>query len=118
MEKRLVNIVFDGPPGNEAGRFVEVENENGHSISFGEWIEYQQGYWALTFENPIDRLNALEAENAELRKALVRCAIPLEALQMAYGQPGDTTFHDDMKLSIAEAIESVRSILAKHGGPR
>ena len=55
---------------------------------------------------------------AELRKALVRCAIPLEALQMAYGQPGDTTFHDDMKLSIAEAIESVRSILAKHGGHR
>jgi len=70
MDRRLVNIVFDGPPGHEAGRFVEVENENGQSISFGEWIEYQQGYWALTFENPTDRLKALEAENAELRERI------------------------------------------------
>ena len=108
MEKRLVNIVFDGPPGNEAGRFVEVENENGHSISFGEWIEYQQGYWALTFENPIDRLNALEAENAELREA----AESYRALNVCYRvgtKPSENLF---------ALLKKADVILAKHGGHR
>lgn len=44
---RYVDIVFDGPPGPTAGRFVEVENERGASISVGEWIERADGYWAL-----------------------------------------------------------------------
>jgi len=39
--------VFDGPPGPEAGRFVEVEDANGNSIRFGEWIERDDGTWAL-----------------------------------------------------------------------
>ena len=30
-----IDIVFDGPPGPEAGRFVEVENAQGQSIRFG-----------------------------------------------------------------------------------
>ncbi len=42
-----IDIVFDGPPSNEAGRFVEVENSHGVSISFGEWIQREDGYWAL-----------------------------------------------------------------------
>ena len=44
---RMIDIVFDGPPGPEAGRFVEVENESGASISLGEWIERDDGFWAL-----------------------------------------------------------------------
>ena len=40
-----LDIVFDGPPGPEAGRFVEVER-GGASVSVGEWIE-QDGYWRL-----------------------------------------------------------------------
>jgi hypothetical protein len=42
-----VDIVFDGPPGPEAGRFVEVENSKGHSINFGEWLQRPDGYWVL-----------------------------------------------------------------------
>ena len=42
-----VDIVFDGPPGPVAGRFVEVEDESGASISIGEWIERADGFWAL-----------------------------------------------------------------------
>ena len=92
MGKRLVNIVFDGPPGHEAGRFVEVENEKGQSIAFGEWIEYQQGYWALTFENPTDRLNALEAENAELRARIAeQDASPEVAIGSTCEFPGCTS---------------------------
>lgn len=45
---RTVDIVFDGPPGPEAGRFVEVEDtESRKSVNFGEWIERDDGYWVL-----------------------------------------------------------------------
>jgi hypothetical protein len=49
---RQINIVFDGPPGPDSGRFVEVEDERGHSIRFGEWIERADGLWALRFQAP------------------------------------------------------------------
>lgn len=42
-----IDIIFDGPPSHESGRFVEVENSAGKSINFGEWIERPDGYWAL-----------------------------------------------------------------------
>lgn len=42
-----VDIVFDGPPSHESGRFVEVENSEGASIKFGEWVHREDGYWAL-----------------------------------------------------------------------
>lgn len=42
-----IDIVFDGPPGPDGGRFVEVEDSTGHSISVGKWIERPDGYWAL-----------------------------------------------------------------------
>lgn len=42
-----IDIVFDGPPGPEAGRFVEVEDSWGKSISIGEWIQRADGYWVL-----------------------------------------------------------------------
>ena len=44
-----IDIVFDGPPGPTSGQFVEVENEEGASISIegAEWIERGDGYWVL-----------------------------------------------------------------------
>ncbi len=42
-----IDIVFDGPPGPEAGRFVEVENAERQSINTGAWIQRDDGYWAL-----------------------------------------------------------------------
>jgi len=42
-----IDIVFDGPPSHESGRFVEVENEKRESINFGEWVERDDGYWVL-----------------------------------------------------------------------
>ena len=44
--KATIDIVFDGPPGPEAGRFVEVEHE-GKSIKLGEWIDQGAGRWVL-----------------------------------------------------------------------
>ena len=42
-----INIIFDGPPSHESGRFVEVETDDGKGINAGEWIERPDGYWAL-----------------------------------------------------------------------
>jgi hypothetical protein len=41
-----IQIRFDGPPGPEAGRFVEVETLDGHSSSWGEWVQDGE-YWLL-----------------------------------------------------------------------
>ena len=34
-----IQIRFDGPPEHIAGRFIEVEDESGRSISVGEWTQ-------------------------------------------------------------------------------
>lgn len=49
-----INIIFDGPPGPEAGRFVEVENEEGASINVGDWLKLDSGLWALSLVAVID----------------------------------------------------------------
>jgi hypothetical protein len=62
---RTIDIVFDGPPDHEAGRFVEVERD-GESISFGEWVKREDGFWALRIPDPepVDKLAAIRAEIA------------------------------------------------------
>jgi hypothetical protein len=42
-----VDIVFDGPPGPQSPRLIEVENANGKGIRFGEWIDREDGRWVL-----------------------------------------------------------------------
>jgi len=39
-------IIFDGPPSHESGRFVEVEID-GKGGRVGEWVEREDGLWAL-----------------------------------------------------------------------
>ena len=48
--KEAVNIIFDGPPGPEGGRFVEVENDAGQSVKVGEWLDSEDGYVKLRIE--------------------------------------------------------------------
>lgn len=36
-------IVFDGPPGPDSPKFVEVETEQGTSVSVGEWRKEMRG---------------------------------------------------------------------------
>lgn len=47
MTDRYIDIVFDGPPSAVTGRFVEVEDETGASVSFGQWVDREDGTWAL-----------------------------------------------------------------------
>lgn len=65
------DIVFDGPPGPVCGRFVEVENEKRESISFGEWVGRDDGYWVLR----IPTLAAVRAERdeAQAQNELLGC---------------------------------------------
>lgn len=49
-----IHIVFDGPPGPDGGRFVEVETPDGKSIHAGEWTQRPDGLWALVIEK-VDR---------------------------------------------------------------
>jgi len=51
--EEYIDIVFDGPPDHESGRFVEVENGSGGSIDCGEWIQRPDGYWVLRIR-PVD----------------------------------------------------------------
>lgn len=48
---QAISIVFDGPPSHNAGRFVEIETDDGRSIRIGQWLERPDGYWALRIEN-------------------------------------------------------------------
>jgi hypothetical protein len=80
-----LRIVFDGPPGPEAGRFVEVENADGRSINAGEWRQRADGLWELVLsprrgrrvmaseiEALLDDVTGLTAAKAEGRLAGLR----------------------------------------------
>lgn len=49
----FIDVVLDGPPDHEAGRFVEVEDPKGHSVKVGEWIDRGNGMWALRIDRPV-----------------------------------------------------------------
>lgn len=47
MSNAFIDIVFDGPPSHESGRFVEVHDPEDRGIRVGEWIERSDNLWAL-----------------------------------------------------------------------
>lgn len=55
-EREKIHIVFDGPPGPEAGRFIETETPDGKGIGIGEWLVREDGNWALEIEVPKDTI--------------------------------------------------------------
>ena len=52
---KYVDIVFNGPPTHHSPRFIEVENEAGASIQYGEWLEREDGYWVLRVAQTLPR---------------------------------------------------------------
>jgi len=52
MNTEPIDVVFDGPPGPEAGRFIECEDAEGRGVRVGRWIERDDGYWALRLNIP------------------------------------------------------------------
>ena len=85
-----VDIVFDGPPSHESGRFVEVENSEGKSINFGEWVQRADGYWVLRFKAALSSSApcSCAAELERVREAVNR-KDDLLARCRAWFMPGD-----------------------------
>lgn len=48
-----IDIVFSGPPGHESGRFIEVDDAEGRSISAGKWLQRPDGFWVLRLERTV-----------------------------------------------------------------
>lgn len=66
----FIDIVFDGPPAAVSGRFIEVEDETGASITHGEWVKRPDGYWALRIVAeavPVDRADSIRRIERGLR---------------------------------------------------
>lgn len=66
LQEWAIDVVFDGPPGPTAGRFVEVEDLSGKSVGVGQWIDRGNGMWALR----IPRAHPAQRET-DLREAFV-----------------------------------------------
>ena len=63
-----IDIVFDGPPGPVSGCFIEVERPDRSSISVGEWVERDDGFWALRIPNAASLQQRVEALERALRR--------------------------------------------------
>jgi hypothetical protein len=64
-----IDIVFDGPPSDRSGRFIEVENSKGSSVSVGSWLKRGDGYWVLRITNECrecDERDVLDARGVQL----------------------------------------------------
>ncbi len=59
-----INIIFDGPPSHESGRFVEVENDAGESIRVGEWIDRGDTTWALVIRETTKQCTCHERDSS------------------------------------------------------
>jgi hypothetical protein len=79
----FIDIVFDKIPSHDPAFFIEVENDKGASIRFGEWINREDGYAVLRIPNP-ERLHeaALKSSKA-LEEATDREVGLTEALHEA-----------------------------------
>ncbi len=61
-----VDIVFDGAPGPDRNAgFIRVENAQGRSIAFGQWLQRDDGRWVL-------RMPAAREASEEVQAALPR----------------------------------------------
>ena len=75
-----INVIFDGPPGPEGPRFIEVETDGGRSIRAGEWQERPDGSWALRIAAlPLQTARAaqdsyVDPETDLLQRILKECA--------------------------------------------
>lgn len=72
-----LRIVFDGPPGPDAGRFVEVETADGKSVNAGEWHKRDDGLWelrltAMSRPTPTDSLASNLSRTADALESLIR----------------------------------------------
>ena len=47
MANSYIDIVFDGPPDQDGGRLVEIDDAAGRSVSIRTWHQRPDGCWVL-----------------------------------------------------------------------
>ncbi len=76
-----IDIVFDGPPGPESGRFVEVEQGGkGMSVRFGKWVERDDGYWVLRLPDPYSAIPNQLKQLTETTQLIAKMKAALKVL--------------------------------------
>ena len=96
--KTWIDIVFDGPPSHESGRFVEVETHEGKSISFGEWIHRDDGLTALRIP-----------DSKALTTALDACGEALETMLRVYcDYECDSPSHMQARAALEQAKKAIK----------
>lgn len=97
-----IDVVFDGPPSHESGRFVEVENPAGQGINAGEWIDRGNGLWALRIGTgkpvpwpPRDSVKACEPRQSKIDPHCEGCGAP-EVAGLTLHKPGCTAVSEDV----------------------
>lgn len=103
-----VEIVFDGPPGAEPGRFIEVE-QDGKSISFGRWVDRGDGTWALRLPANARLIAAAPDLLAEHRRTLAQ-------LKRMAKMTAHLTKTDPLAEEIRSAIKGTLAIIARAEG--
>ena len=83
-----IDVVFDGPPGPEGCRFIEVEDIAGNSVRFDTWIERSDGRWVLR----ITAADFARATKASDRKKQIADALQRTAERVRHEGPGDGRF--------------------------
>jgi len=58
-----MKIIFDGAPASKSGRFVEVEDDDGNSITVGKWEDRGDGTLALVLSRESSPLALDEIAN-------------------------------------------------------
>lgn len=121
-----VDIVFDGPPGPESGRFVETEDRHGSSIKVGEWVDRGDGYHALRIHGP-DPIPTIRAplEPADAMHCLHELADELEAeavVQQAtctkdHNPPGSMIVAGSLRVAAAQARVAAITMQATPSSP-
>jgi hypothetical protein len=110
-----IDIVFDGPPSHESGRFVEVEDASGNSIRIGEWVELplnppipsRPPLFALRIDDP-------RALRRELEGATRDVTAVWELLDHRVdGQPFWTERDHDLGMSVALVLKHYRDQIAE-----
>lgn len=110
---KYVDIVFDGPPGPEPNGFVEVEDAERRSIRFGEWVERDDGCWALRISDSRPFSNIPSPE--DLRKALDDYAEAYAAFHALWEnlRPMECDLSEGDQKRYADALEAERNALSR-----
>jgi hypothetical protein len=73
-----IDVLFDRHPATPSGecRFIEVENNKGESIRAGEWVEREDGMWALRIPSMEQRVAEQIADWLEAQDRIGRSDLP------------------------------------------